>query len=235
MAIDLYKLKENPIYRENKLVEASYTLTVLEQKIIRLLAQKVSIEDDELQEYEFTASDLMKNENAAGKEFYKEIDNAADLLMKRSIKVRNSDTKEWRRYHWVDSAEFNEGMLKFRIHNDLKPFYVSLKSSVNQKMDELIQFKSVYSFRLYELLKEHENNGALSISIAELRHALEIGEHQYPKYANLKQKVISAAVNEINGSTDLYIRFVEIKTKRKVTDLKFSVKTKKGKSKKVLL
>ncbi|MBY7013049.1 RepB family plasmid replication initiator protein, partial [Clostridium botulinum] len=89
-----------------------------------------------------------------------------------------------------------------------------------------MQFKSTYSFRMYELLKQYEKIGYRIITINEIRSMLDIKKNKYPKYANLKQKVIKVSINEINTNTDLFIDYEEVKESRKITSIKFYIKSK---------
>ncbi|NYC00045.1 replication initiation protein, partial [Clostridium beijerinckii] len=103
------------------------------------------------------------------------------------------------------------GILTLKVNKELKPFYLNLDWYTKYQLKNIMQFKSTYSFRLYELLKQYEKIGIRSITIDDFRCVLDIDDKQYPKYANLKQKVISVAVNEINSKTDLYIEYEEEK------------------------
>lgn len=47
MLNELKSMSNNWIYQSNRLIEASYTLTVMEQKLIRLLASMIKKDDDD--------------------------------------------------------------------------------------------------------------------------------------------------------------------------------------------
>jgi plasmid replication initiation protein len=223
---DISMANENWVFQSNKLIEASYTLTVTEQKMVRLLASMIKKDDDDFKEYKFKAKDLIKLLNTSDSRFYRDIDNITDLLMQRIIKIREVSTRGFEKYHWVDVAKYRDGVLTLKINKDLKPFYLSLDWYTKYQLKNIMQFKSTYSFRLYELLKQYEGIGYRELTIEQLRTILDIGKDQYPKYANLKQKVINVAVDEINKNTDIYILFTpqqEIKTARKVTSIKFII------------
>lgn len=225
MITEISNVNENWIYQSNKLIESSYTLTVIEQKLIRLLASMIKKDDDDFKEYEFKTKELIKILNTSDSRFYRDIDNITDLIMQRIIKIRDKDTGEWEKYHWVDTAKYTNGVLKLRIHRDLKPFYLSLDWYSKYQLKNIMQFKSTYSFRLYELFKQYENIGSRMVSVDDLRVILDIDKKQYTKYANLKQKVLSVAIKEINSNTDLKISCEEIKECRRVSNLKFFIKS----------
>ena len=230
MITDLQNTNNNWVYQSNKLIEASYTLTVLEQRLIRVLASNIKKDDDDFKEYEFKTKDLIKVLNVSDSRFYREIDRITDLLMQRIIKIKSINDKEFEKYHWVEVAKYKNGNLKLKINRELKPFYLSLDWYTKYQLKNIMQFKSTYSFRLYELLKQYEKIGNRSITINDLRFSLAIDKKQYPKFANLKQKILSVAVKEININTDLHIEFEELKEVRKVTSIKFYIKQNKAKN-----
>lgn len=51
MENELQNVNNNWVYQSNRLVEASYTLTVVEQKLIRLLASMINKDDKDIKEY----------------------------------------------------------------------------------------------------------------------------------------------------------------------------------------
>lgn len=227
MINNLQNINNNWIYQNNKLIEASYTLTVIEQKLIRLLASMIKKDDEQIKEYEFKTKDLIKILNTSDSRFYRDIDSITDLLMQRVIKIKNFDKKEFKKYHWIETAEYKNGILKLKINGKMKEFYLNLNWYTKYQLKNIMQFRSTYSFRLYEFFKQYENIGFRLITINELRVALEINGKQYPKYANLKQKVINKALEEINTNTDLYVEFKELKEVRKIISIRFYIKQNK--------
>lgn len=224
MANELSNVSENWIYQSNKLIEASYTLTVMEQKLVRLLASLIKKDDVDFKEYEFKSKDLITVLNTSDSRFYRDIDNLTDMLMARIIKVKNIENKDFDKYHFVEIAKYKNGVLKLKINPEMKLFYLSLDWYTKYQLRNIMQFKSTYSFRIYEMLKQYEKIGERTLNIEELRIALDIGKKEYPKYANLKQKVINVAMKEINEKTDIYFELEEIKTGRKITGIKFYIK-----------
>ncbi|MCB2307400.1 replication initiation protein [Clostridium estertheticum] len=228
MITDLTKANNNWIYQSNKLIEASYSFTVLEQKLIRLLASMITKDDVDLKEYQFSATDLSNTLNIHKRNIYRELDSVTDKLMARFIKMKNDDTQEFDKFHLIKTAKLRKGILTLKIDEDMKDFYLKLNWYTKYQLKNIMQFKSTYSFRLYELLKQYEGIGNRSITIDNLRVGLDIEKKQYPKYSNLKQKVINVALNEINTKTDIIFDYEEIKTGRKVTSIKFNIKANKA-------
>ena len=228
MITDLSKANNNWVYQSNKLIEASYSFTVVEQKLIRLLASMIRKDDVDLKEYQFTAIDLSKTLNIHKRNIYRELDSATDKLMARFIKMKNDDSQEFDKFHLIKKAKLQNGILTMKIDEDMKDFYLKLNWYTKYQLKNIMQFKSTYSFRLYELLKQYESIGNRSITIEKLRIGLDIDKKQYPKYSNLKQRVINIAQKEINLCTDIFFEFEEIKLNRKVISLIFHIKGNKS-------
>lgn len=224
------KVNNNWIYQSNKLIEASYSFTVLEQKLIRLLASMIKKDDKDFTEYKFKATELCKILNIQQKNIYRDLDDITDKLMGRYIKLKNDDSEKFKKRHLIKIADFENGILTMKIDEEMKEFYLELNWYTKYQFKNIMQFKSTYSFRLYELLKQYEKIGNRLITIDDLRFVLDINKKQYSKYANLKQKVISVAVNEINTNTDIYIDFEELKEVRKVISIKFYIKKNKARN-----
>ncbi|MFA9397394.1 MAG: replication initiation protein [Clostridiaceae bacterium] len=226
MATDITNVGNNWVYQGNKLIESSYSFTVLEQKLIRLLASMIKKDDKDFKEYQFYAKDLSKLLNIDQKNVYREIDAITDKLMGRYIKIKSNKDEKFKKRHLIKTADFENGMLTMKIDEEMKDFYMELNWYTKYQLKNIMQFKSTYSFRLYELLKQYETIKSREIIIEDLRTMLDIGKTQYPKYANLKQKVIKVAIGEINEHTDLFINYEEIKQSRKVMSIKFFINNK---------
>lgn len=209
-------IKNNWVYQSNKLIESIYQLTPLEHKILRILISMIRRDDEGFIEYRFDAREINKFLGINPKNVYTELDKATDRLMTRFVKVKDDEKEKFKKRHLIDIADYEEGVLTLKIHEDMKPFYLKLQEYFTKyQLKNILKFKSTYSFRFYELLKQYEAIGYRIISVEELRNILDIQENKYPKYANLKQKVILIAIKEINTYTDIFIDFEEIKKVQK--------------------
>jgi plasmid replication initiation protein len=228
MITDLVKVNSNWVYQSNKLIEASHSYSILEQKLIRMLARMIKKDDVDFKEYQFKAFDLSNVLGTPQKNIYRDIDKITDKLMARVIKRKNDTDEEFKKFHLIKKVEFKNGILTIKIDEEVKGFYLELKQYTKYQLKNIMKFKNSYSFRIYELLKQYEGIRYMELTIEVLRTTLDIKEKQYPKYSNLKQKVINVAQKEINLNTDISFEFEEIKTNRKVTSIKFYITSKKS-------
>ena len=225
MEQNLDNVENNWVFQNNKLIEASYSLTVTEQKILRLLASFIKPDDKAFKEYDMQTKELIKILNTSKGRFYRDIDDITTKLMSRVFKVRNLETGEWVKYHFVDVAKYKDGLLTLKIHPDMKEFYLELDQYTKYRLSNIMQFKKMYSFRIYELLKQYQNNiGKRTFTVEQLRMLMEIEPNKYPKYGNFKQKVINTSVEEINEKSDIYCEIKENKCGKSVESITFFIK-----------
>ncbi len=107
----------------------------------------------------------------------------------------------------------------------LEPYLLNLKETYTKyRLGYVINFKSEYSFRLYEIMKQYEKIGERTVPIEELKELLMIDSNKYQKYSHLKSFVIQKAIQEINKYSDIKINLEkEEKEGRKVVGLVFSI------------
>ncbi|MGR6001768.1 replication initiation protein [Bacillus cereus] len=108
----------------------------------------------------------------------------------------------------------------------LKPFLLELNNKfTSYRLGNIIKLKSVYSIRIYELLKQYEIVKERTISLETLRYFID-ALNIYPNYANFKQRILHSVQKEINSNTDISFEFKEIKKGKKVYKIKFYILSK---------
>ena len=103
----------------------------------------------------------------------------------------------------------------------LKPYLLALKRNFTRyPLNYIARLRSAYSIRLYELLCQYRSIGHRTFDLATLQ--LLLGSN-YEFYGNFKDKVLTIAKRDLVSNTDIDFDYVEIKTARKVTALKFTI------------
>lgn len=215
------------VVKSNYLVEASYRLTITEQKIIYMIISQINKADTNFKDYTFSVAEFINIIGLKGKSAYNELKSIIRLLRSRTFTVKysmNGKNKELIT-GWIVNAEYEEGLLKFNIDPKLQPFLVQLKREFTaMSLNNLMQLKSTYSPRVYELLKQYLNIGERTFDFEELKNILAIAEGEYKLYSHFKSRVILKAQSELREKTDIIFDFEEIKEKRKVIAIKFYIK-----------
>lgn len=213
------KSASNVVTKKYDLINAKYSLTALESKIALTVISMVRKEDEAFFMYQIPIKNfdyLTKDKN------HSLLKKTCLNLMRKPLQVQEGSS--WIIFNWFSSIRYEgkEGMLYFKVSDDLKPYLLQLKESFKSyDLKYIINMKSEYSIRIYELLKQYEKIGHRFFDIKELREVLEVPKSYL--YSNMKRKVLNIALKEINQFSDIYINFEEIKPSRSVTGLKFNI------------
>ncbi|MBZ9637654.1 replication initiation protein [Clostridium sp. FP1] len=224
---DLLKYK-NLMVKSNYIIESSYKLSLQEQRLICILTAKINKDDIEFATYKFTHSEI-NNILSKHKISFNELSQHIDSLRNKELVIIKEESLL--KTKWLSSAEyFKDGSIELCFDNKLKPYLLQLKERFTKvSLDKAITFNSNYSCRIYELLKQYEGIGKITISIDALRTMFCIEPYEYSRYNDFKRKVLLQAQKEINlDKTDISFDFEGIKTGRKVTSIKFYIKQNKA-------
>ncbi|MCI5209380.1 MAG: RepB family plasmid replication initiator protein, partial [Candidatus Electrothrix sp. ATG2] len=176
--------------QSNRLVEASYTLTVVEQKIILAMVSMIHPDDADFFSYEMKLKDLAELLNINIKYAYHEIDNITRCLRKRELHI--PEENGWLNTGWVSSCRYNgkTGTVSFRFDPELKPYLLRLKSEFTKyRISLVVQFKSIYSIRIYQLLKQYKSIGYREFKVDELKEILGIKQNEYREFKRFRGRV----------------------------------------------
>ena len=216
------------VTKANTLITANYDLSLQEQKLILTLASMVQPTDEEFKEYEFKIKDFMELLGIETQTKYTEIPKITKELMKKVFEIKEG--KDIIQLSWLSSARYKtgEGLVILKFDSSLKPYMLQLKELyTSYKLENILSLKSKYSLRLFELLKSNEYKKIWNIELEELKKLLGATEKSYSIYQNVKNRIILKAQKELKEKTDICFDFEEIKTGRKVTSIKFSIKSNK--------
>lgn len=212
--------KKKDIVIANDLIEAKYKLSALEQKVIHLLLAQIDLSDSDLKYYSLNVADFFKIFN--NNNYVRDIKRVLDGLLITKIELK-SDSAVLKTTWFASAQYFEGGKIELEFSRKLKPYLLGLKKSFTKyNLNYIIEFKSGYSIRIYQLLKQYQKIGVREIEVLMLKEYLQIG-NQYAKYSHFKEKVINVAYNEINKNTDISFTFEEIKKGRKVDKIKFYI------------
>jgi len=213
------------VVKSNKLVAARQRLSIQEQRLILLLISKIRPEDINFLRYKFQILDLAKFFGLEkSKRIYIDVRKAVRKLMKRVITIDRIDRDI--DLHWIESAEYGQkGFVKIRINQELKPYLLNLKTQFTKyNIGYIVHLRSTYSIRIYELLKRFEYLGEVTFSLDKLKYTLGVDQAEYTLYWNFKNKVIFVAQKELLEKTDITFTFEQIKSGKKVSEIRFIIK-----------
>jgi plasmid replication initiation protein len=212
------------VSKSNKLNEASYRLTLQEQRLIlACIAPLDSRNNLPKKEVTITASEYAEYFQLDMKNAYRELYKAADGLYNRSIKLKGVD--EDIELRWVQKKVLKtkgEGTVTLLFSDEIINYIAGLKSHfTSYKMRHVAELKSVYSIRLYELLIQFKKTGERTIHIEELRELLGVDD-KYSQFRDFNKWIIKPAIAELNTKSDLTIQLETVKKGRKIHAITFN-------------
>src|SRR3990172_603618 len=216
------------IVKSNEMIEASYRLTLQEQRIILYMAAQIQPHDEDFKPIRLNISkfaELIELED----ENYIYMQQVTRKLLEKVMTIRKGRTML--QIGWISSAEYFYGHGYFELCFDpkLKPYLLQLKERFTKyKLQYIIRFRHSYSIRFYELLTQYYSIGWRYFELDELRRILGIQPDQYKLYADFKRFILQPVKAEFNekyskGELDLTFDFKEIKEGRKVVGITFFI------------
>ena len=214
----------------NNLVEARYRLTLQEKRVVLWLASQVTPFDEDFKEHSLSIKDFSDLTNTQGENLYTRLQSITRRLMQRIITIRPIGEKRLIQVAWLGAADYkiDKGIISLSFHPHLKPFFLQLKRNFTKiNIVDVMGLQSIYSIRIYELLKQKEYVGMRIITIDEIRDYCGISKEKYKQINDLRRKVLEVAKLDINEKTDIEITYSMIKEGRKYVSVSFDVKNKK--------
>ena len=221
----------NQVVKSNKMIQGKYKMSALEQKLVLTLCSKITSNEDMFSEYTLSVNEFANLLGIENKdyEFNRTLKRKCKILNNKDIEM-NLGTKEkpdWLFFHWFEYIRYIPGTatIKMKFSPVLEPYLLNLKETYTKyRLGYVINFKSEYSFRFYEIMKQYESIGERTITIEEIKDLLMIDKDKYTKYSHLKAKVIQKSIEEINKYSDIKINLEkEEKEGKKVVGLVFSI------------
>ena len=233
------------VVKDNVLIQASYTLDTVEQRLILLAITEArqtgrGITENSL--LEIHASSYINTFNVEKHTAYTVLRDASKSLFDRYVTYHdiNPKTGKDRSFHcrWVDKIGYEpqSGIVFLRFTQDIVPLITRLEENFTKyELEQVSRLTSSYAIRLYELLIQWRSTGKTPIfDLALFRQQLGVEVHQYKTMSNFKTYVLDFALNQINSFTDITAKYEQHKKGRSISGFSFTFKQKKETSMKVI-
>lgn len=227
MGILKQKQEQESITQDNQLIEACYTMTLNEKRLLMLAISKINPMDfpklSEPLRCKVTTGDWL--ECFASANAYRDMQIATKAIRQRAIRLHPSIGIE-EEINWLEKAVYNKNnssielvftrSIQVRLQGLLENFTTIPILNVGK-------LKSIYGIRLYELLMQFKTTGFRQISIEDFRIAMDCVD-RYPATKNLKQKILAPALSDLEKNNDMKVKVEDIKIGRKIVAFKFTFK-----------
>lgn len=227
------------VVKDNTLVQATYALDIVEQRLILLAIAEARETGQGITENSMLAvhaSSYINTFNVEKHTAYTVLRDASISLFDRYVTYHdtNSHTGKDRSFHcrWVDKIGYepSSGIVYLRFTNDIVPLITRLEENFTKyKLEQIARLTSSYALRLYELLIKWQSAGKTPIlDITNFREQLGVLANQYKTMSNFKTYVLDFALNQVNELTDITAKYEQHKTGRLISGFSFKLKQKKN-------
>ncbi|MFI3215368.1 MAG: replication initiation protein [Methylococcales bacterium] len=214
------------VVKHNDLVRAAQNMTLIENRIILTCVGQINSksklsENDQFSIHVKELEQLMKVDHLD----YDDLKSAAERIAERWIVFLEPSSRLKTiesRIRWVYRIAYlpKEGKVTLSFSPPVIPFLSELSENFTQyKIENVLNFRSTYSFRFYELFKSWMQSEKV-LTIEWIKEYFLLGD-SYTRTNNFQDRVIKPAIEEINKYSDLRVSYEPIKEGRKIVAFKF--------------
>ncbi|GAA5558331.1 hypothetical protein Asch01_03087 [Acinetobacter schindleri] len=231
-------MKTELIVKDNALINASYNLDLVEQRLILLAivearesGKGINANDPLTVHAESYINQFGVHRNTA----YQALKDACDDLFVRQFSYQSLSEKGNVINHksrWVSEVAYidNEAVVRLIFAPAIVPLITRLEEQFTKyEIQQISNLTSAYAVRLYEILIAWRSTGKTPlITIYDFRQKIGVLETEYKRMYDFKKYVLDIALKQVNEHTDINVKVEQHKTGRSITGFSFSFKQKKS-------
>ena len=236
MSRNVEQEKNMLIVKDNALINASYNLELVEQRLILLAIIEARENGKGINANDpltVHASTYIHTFNVEKHSAYTSLKEACKSLFARQFSYeeinKNGNITQYTS-RWVSKIGYtkNEGTVEIIFAPDVVPLITRLeKHFTSYELEQVAQLQSKYATRLYEMLIAWRSVGKLSeVPLADFRKKIGVLDSEYKIISNFKLRVLDPAIKQINEHTDIIVSYEQHKAGRAITGFSFKFKQK---------
>jgi len=217
--------KKELVIKSNELINMQTDLSLIQLKVFTKIIMS-TVTNPNAEFYRYSIKDLLKDFNITSKHHVALKKATAWMIRAVILKTQNGEEQ----LPLFTKVSYNSWIVDMYLHPDLKPYILDIKERYTKYFYQSITgLNSMYSVRLYELLKQYEFRKSKNFEIDEFRFILNIWD-KYSKYTDFRKRVLLSSQKELLEKTDIAFEFEEIRESRRVVRLDFKIITQHKKS-----
>ena len=211
--------KKELVIKSNSLIDMQTDLSLMQLKVFTKIIM-CTVKNPNAEFYRFSMKELLQDFHIQSKHHTALKKATAGMIKAVILKKQNGEVQ----LPLFTKVVYDNGVVDMYLHSDLKPYILDIKERYTKYFFRSITgLNSMYSMRLYELLKQYEFRSSRSFELEELRFLLNITEGKYAKYTDFKKRVLLSSQKELQEKTDIAFSFEEIRERRRVVRLDFKI------------
>lgn len=231
-------MKTELVVKDNALINASYNLDLVEQRLILLAivearesGKGINANDPLTVHAESYINQFGVHRNTA----YQALKDACDDLFARQFSYQSLSEKGNIINHksrWVSEVAYidNEAVVRLIFAPAIVPLITRLEEQFTKyEIQQISNLTSAYAVRLYEILIAWRSTGKTPlITLYDFRQKIGVLDTEYKRMYDFKKYVLDIALKQVNEHTDITVKVEQHKTGRSITGFSFSFKQKKS-------
>ena len=225
------------VVKDNALINASYNLDLVEQRLILLAiveargsGRGINANDP----LEVHAESYVNQFNVARQTAYQALKDACKDLFARQFSYQEVNKRgniENVLSRWVSEIRYidDEATVKLIFAPAIVPLITRLEEQFTKyELQQISDLSSAYAVRLYELLIAWRSTGQTPvIELAEFRQKIGVLDDEYTRMGNFNDRVLNLAIAQVNEHTDINVKYAQHKKGRNISGFSFIFKQKK--------
>jgi len=228
---------ERWVTMSNALTRAGHGLTLAEKRLVMAAVSKLgscrALKPGEVLTTRITAAEYAEIAECSMQTAYEALQDAAKALYNRSITFFEPAHKRGGRalkhvrsdMRWVGRCQYHEGegWVELAWWPEIVPHLIGLKKQfTTYQLQQASALRSVYSWRLLELLARFKSTGWAEYTIEDFATSMDATEKQRSDFGKIRTKIIEPAVKELIEKDGWLIKWEAVKAGRKVKAVRFT-------------
>lgn len=228
--------EERSITMSNALARAVHKMTLTEKRVVALAATKLfkgrKPERGESPVVKLTAAEFADVYDILPDVAYRQLKAAGKTLQRRYVTIftpaykRNGKRIEDTEHNisWIGRASYQkgEGWIELAFWHEMAPHLMGLeKQYTKYRLEQTSSLRSMYSWKLLELLMRFQGTGVAEYSIEDFCTSMDASDKQRADFGKIRTKIIEPAVADLTHKDGWQIEWKAIKAGRKVRAVRF--------------
>jgi len=221
------KTNDLKVFQSNTYTMSKQQFSLNEKRVMQFIIAKIKPTDTEFKRYEIPITEIADMANMKGKHMYAFAKTLMVEMVTKFILLQDEKKQGLKAFNYFTELEYQSGVLTVELNRNIHQLFLQLKQNKEAftayELTEFMTLSSTHAQRIYELLKQYSKSKQRerTIELETLRKLLNI-EDKYPRYGNLKTRVLEYVHNHIEENTALRYNWKGItKRGRKVVAIKF--------------
>lgn len=223
MAMQQLSLPGELVKKSNQLIRSKIIIDSVDaSRILANLVACINSADTEFNEvYKVAIKDFLPDKSGRG---YFRVKAICKELLYAHAEIENLEAGKERLslIPFFRQIDYEKGVVSAEFNFNMKPLLLELRRCFTEyNLIEYLKLPSIYSQRLFEILKSWDDKPEVTISVEELHRMLNTPESFRANFKDFRRRVLDKAHNDITSKTSLYYEWEPIKQGRAVAAVRF--------------